>query len=147
MREFSRSLPMALLRARETVMREFRPSLRDHDMTEQQWRVLRALSVGKEMEVAELASATCLLGPSLSRILRDLDERRLVIRRASKADLRRSFVSISPDGTALIARVAPISEEIYAALTRRYGAARLKLLYEMLEQLEQCVTEKPGAQR
>lgn len=138
---------MALLRARETVMREFRPSLRDHDMTEQQWRVLRALSVGKEMEVAELASATCLLGPSLSRILRDLDERRLVIRRASKADLRRSFVSISPDGTALIARVAPISEEIYAALTRRYGAARLKLLYEMLEQLEQCVTEKPGAQR
>ncbi len=146
MREFSRSLPMALLRARETVMREFRPSLRDHDMTEQQWRVLRALSAGKEMEVAELASATCLLGPSLSRILRDLDERRLVIRRASKADLRRSFVSISPDGTALIARVAPISEEIYAALTRRYGAARLKLLYEMLEQLEQCVTEKPGAQ-
>lgn len=137
---------MALLRARETVMREFRPSLRDHDMTEQQWRVLRALSAGKEMEVAELASATCLLGPSLSRILRDLDERRLVIRRASKADLRRSFVSISPDGTALIARVAPISEEIYAALTRRYGAARLKLLYEMLEQLEQCVTEKPGAQ-
>lgn len=138
---------MALLRARETVMREFRPSLRDHDMTEQQWRVLRALSAGKEMEVAELASATCLLGPSLSRILRDLDERRLVIRRASKADLRRSFVSISPDGTALIARVAPISEEIYAGLTRRYGAARLKLLYEMLEQLEQCVTEKPGARR
>lgn len=146
MREFSRSLPMALLRARETVMREFRPSLRDHDMTEQQWRVLRALSAGKEMEVAELASATCLLGPSLSRILRDLDERRLVIRRASKADLRRSFVSISPDGTALIARIAPISEDIYAELTRRYGAARLKLLYEMLEQLEQCVTEKPGAQ-
>ena len=145
MREFSRSLPMALLRAREAVMREFRPSLRDHDMTEQQWRVLRALSTGREMEVAELANATCLLGPSLSRILRDLEERGLVTRRVPETDLRRGFVSISPAGNALIARVGPISESIYATLTRRYGAARLKLLYEMLEQLEQCLTEKPGA--
>lgn len=145
MREFSRSLPMALLRAREAVMREFRPSLRDHDMTEQQWRVLRALSTGREMEVAELANATCLLGPSLSRILRDLEERGLVTRRVPETDLRRGFVSISPVGNALIARVGPISESIYATLTRRYGAARLKLLYEMLEQLEQCLTEKPGA--
>jgi hypothetical protein len=38
MREFSRSLPMSLLRAREAVMRQFRPSLRDHGLTEQQSR-------------------------------------------------------------------------------------------------------------
>jgi homoprotocatechuate degradation regulator HpaR len=139
MRDFSRSLPMALLRAREAVMREFRPSLRDNGMTEQQWRVLRALSAGKEMEVAELATATCLLGPSLSRILRDLEERKLVARRVSESDLRRSFVSIAPDGTALIARVGPISEAIYAALTKRYGAAKLKLLYEMLGDLEHAI--------
>jgi len=44
MREFSRSLPMSLLRAREAVMRQFRPSLRRHDLTEQQWRILRALA-------------------------------------------------------------------------------------------------------
>ena len=43
MREFSRSLPMSLLRAREAVMRQFRPSLRSHGLTEQQWRILRAL--------------------------------------------------------------------------------------------------------
>ena len=35
MREFSRSLPMSLLRAREAVMRQFRPSLRNHGLTEQ----------------------------------------------------------------------------------------------------------------
>ncbi len=44
MRAFSSSLPMALLRAREAVMRRFRPGLRDHGVTEQQWRVLRALA-------------------------------------------------------------------------------------------------------
>jgi hypothetical protein len=51
MREFSRSLPMALLRAREAVMRQFRPSLRQHGLTEQQWRILRALAGVDAIEV------------------------------------------------------------------------------------------------
>ena len=55
MREFSRSLPMSLLRAREAVMRHFRPSLRDHGLTEQQWRILRALASIDAIEVTELA--------------------------------------------------------------------------------------------
>ncbi len=110
MREFSRSLPMALLRAREAVMRHFRPSLRDHGLTEQQWRILRALASVESMEVGEIALATCLLGPSLSRILRDLEIRRLIQRRSPKSDLRRGIVSIAPAGLALIDAVAPASE-------------------------------------
>ena len=43
LRNVSRSLPVALLRTREAVMRQFRPVLRSVDLTEQQWRVLRAL--------------------------------------------------------------------------------------------------------
>ena len=76
MREFSRSLPMSLLRAREAVMRQFRPSLRQHGLTEQQWRILRALAAIEAIEVTELARTAFLLGPSLSRILRDLEARR-----------------------------------------------------------------------
>ena len=75
MREFSRSLPMSLLRAREAVMRQFRPSLRNHGLTEQQWRILRALTAVDTIEVTELARVAFLLGPSLSRILRDLEAR------------------------------------------------------------------------
>src|SRR5213082_3818153 len=89
MREFSRSLPMSLLRAREAVMRQFRPSLRDYGLTEQQWRILRALTSVDTIEVTELAQVAFLLGPSLSRILRDLEARDLIERRAAKADLRR----------------------------------------------------------
>src|SRR4029078_7910286 len=82
MREFSRSLPMSLLRAREAVMRQFRPSLRRHDLTEQHWRILRALTAVDTIEVTELARVAFLLGPSLSRILRDLEARDLIERRA-----------------------------------------------------------------
>ena len=143
MREFSRSLPMSLLRAREAVMRHFRPSLRHHGLTEQQWRILRALASIDAIEVTELARVAFLLGPSLSRILRDLEARHLIERRVAKADLRRGVVSISAKGLRLIEAVAPSSEAIYAAMTRRYGARKLADLQDMLAALEQRLSELP----
>jgi homoprotocatechuate degradation regulator HpaR len=136
MREFSRSLPMSLLRAREAVMRQFRPSLRNHGLTEQQWRILRALAAVDSIEVTELARVAFLLGPSLSRILRDLEARHLIERKVAKSDLRRADVSISTKGLKLIEAVAPTSEAIYAAITRRYGARKLAELQDMLGVLE-----------
>jgi homoprotocatechuate degradation regulator HpaR len=141
MRDFSRSLPMSLLRAREAVMRQFRPSLRDHSLTEQQWRILRALAAVERIEVTELARVAFLLGPSLSRILRDLEARHLIERRTTKADLRRGVVSISPRGVRLIEAVAPTSEAIYTDITRRYGARKLAELQDMLHALEDSLTE------
>jgi len=136
MRDFSRSLPMSLLRAREAVMRQFRPSLRNHGLTEQQWRILRALTAVDTIEVTELARVAFLLGPSLSRILRDLEARDLIERRTAEADLRRGVVSISPKGLKLIEAVAPNSEAIYAEITHRYGARKLAELQDMLGELE-----------
>ena len=144
MRDFSRSLPMSLLRAREAVMRQFRPSLRSHGLTEQQWRILRALAAVDSIEVTELARVAFLLGPSLSRILRDLEAGHLIERKLAKADLRRSMVSISAKGLKLIEAVAPSSEAIYAAITRRYGARKLAELQDMLHELEHSLSELKG---
>ena len=141
MREFSRSLPMSLLRAREAVMRQFRPSLRNHGLTEQQWRILRALTAVDTIEVTELARVAFLLGPSLSRILRDLEARELIERRTAKADLRRGEVSISFKGLKLIEAVAPTSEAIYAEITNRFGARKLTELQDMLGDLERSLAE------
>lgn len=141
MREFSRSLPMSLLRAREAVMRHFRASLRHHGLTEQQWRILRALGSVETIEVTELARVAFLLGPSLSRILRDLEARQLIERRLAKADLRRSVVSISAKGLKLMEAVAPSSEAIYSAITARYGARKLAELQHMLRALEHSLSE------
>ena len=140
MRDFSRSLPMSLLRAREAVMRQFRPSLRNHGLTEQQWRILRALTAVEAIEVTELARVAFLLGPSLSRILRDLEARQLIERRTAKADLRRGVVSISAKGLKLIEAVAPTSEAIYAEITGRFGARKLAELQDMLSVLERSLS-------
>jgi homoprotocatechuate degradation regulator HpaR len=143
MRDFSRSLPMSLLRARESVMRHFRPSLRAHGLTEQQWRILRALASTDAVEVTELARVAYLLGPSLSRILRDLEARRLIARRVVMADLRRSMVSITAAGLRLLKAVAPSSEAIYADITRRFGTRGLAELQDMLHRLEASLLAMP----
>jgi homoprotocatechuate degradation regulator HpaR len=139
LRDFSRSLPMALMRAREAAMRYFRPSLRSHGVSEQQWRVLRALASGDSLEAMALARVTFLLPPSLSRILRDLAARGLIERHADSADLRRSVIMISSTGRDLIAAQAPASEAGYAEITRRFGEERLARLQAELNALEQVL--------
>ena len=135
MRDFSRSLPMALLRAREAVMDRFRPSLREFGITEQQWRVLRALYGRGEVETGALAGLCCLLTPSLSRILKHLEATGLVVRRPAPSDQRRTLVAIAPAGRALLERRAPLSEAQYRAIESSVGKERIATLYRTLEEL------------
>ena len=144
MRPFSESLPMALLRTREAVMRLFRPGLRSRGVTEQQWRILRALAHQGPMEVTDLAEATFLLAPSLSRILPDLEQRRLVGRRTVDTDLRRSVVNLQPEGLRLIAEHAPYSEQMYARIAKRFGTGKLVELLQLLHDLETSLGELAG---
>jgi homoprotocatechuate degradation regulator HpaR len=144
LRSFSRSLPMALLVAREAVMNRFRPSLNLFNLTEQQWRVLRALSSVHEVEVLDLARASCLLAPSLSRILRDLEERGLIVRRHPESDMRRSLISISEKGLVLIDAVAPFSETTYARITETFGKERMEELHALLKELAVALDALPA---
>jgi homoprotocatechuate degradation regulator HpaR len=134
---------MSLLRSREAVMRLFRPSLRAHDVTEQQWRVLRALAYAGACEVTELARITFLHAPSLSRILRDIQRRGLIERASGANDRRRGIVSITTPGRKLIAAVRPESEAGYAQIRQRFGAKRLQALQKMLRELEE-VLDRPA---
>lgn len=133
MRPFGRSLPMQLLRAREAVMQEFRPHLRRHGLTEQQWRIIRALSGAEAMEINELGG-TCTIHPaSLSRMLPALEKAGAIDRRADRHDQRRTLVSLSARGRTLFEKIAPESEQIYADIERRIGPAKLRALYELLD--------------
>jgi homoprotocatechuate degradation regulator HpaR len=143
MRDFSNSLPMELMRAREALMRRFRPGLRRIGVTEQQWRILRALAHSGELEASELAAATCLRAPSLSRILPDMEARQLISRRQPGSDLRRSLISLERKGLRLIATHAPFAERIYTDITRTFGAERLAQLFTLLRELERCAQGSP----
>lgn len=140
LRSFSLSLPMSLLRAREAVMRHFRSNLRSFGLTEQQWRVLRALSSKNAVEVAELSELTFLLGPSLSRILKELEGRKVISRMTPDTDQRRGIISITAKGRQLIEEVGVDSEAIYAEITSRFGDKKLSTLQAMLGNLEEVLS-------
>jgi homoprotocatechuate degradation regulator HpaR len=136
LRDFQRSLPMALMRARETVMQQFRPSLSAHDISEQQWRVLRALTEdGRPKSVGELVELTFLLGPSLSRMLVALEERGLIERSTDASDGRRVAIVATRRGFELVDTIAPISEARYDWIEQRLGAGDLEQLYALLERV------------
>ena len=135
LRGFDRSLPMALMRAREAVMKNFIPSLRENNMSPQQWRGIRALNEQEGLDLSELAERCFLLMPSLSRIIQNLEKRGLINRVQSKKDNRRSVISLTDDGLVVFRKIAPKSVERYNYITERFGYGKLELLYELLDEL------------
>jgi len=134
-------LAYLLTEAEREVNRGLADALAAEGVSVEHWRILRALTAVDTIEVTELARVAFLLGPSLSRILRDLEARDLIERRTAEADLRRGVVSISPKGLKLIEAVAPTSEAIYAEITGRFGVRKLAELQDMLGELERSLAE------
>ena len=144
LRRFSDSLPMLLLRARETAMTRFRPVLHAHGVTEQQWRVLRALNDLGELTAAGLTAECSILAPSMSRILRKLAERGWVNVARSERDQRELSVAISPEGQALVDRVGPEVEQEYLKLREQLQPERLGALYADLQHLIEAGALRDG---
>ncbi len=143
MRDFSRSLPMLLLRSHQAVMAQFRPLLRAHRITEQQWRVLRALASVEEARITRVAELTLISKPSLSRLLPALEARGLVRRGPAADDLRGASIRIAPGGRALLRTVGPHSEARYRAIGERLGEDAMAALYELLPRLAGALEGPP----
>ena len=139
LRDFERSLPMELLRARAAAMSRFRPMLRDHGLTEQQWRVIRALAHYESMDASELARRSLLLAPSLTRILQHLETEKLVRRKSDASDQRRSVLALTPRGRKLFASVAPDSAALYEEIEATFGRERMALLYDLLREFHEAI--------
>ncbi|MFZ5690435.1 MAG: homoprotocatechuate degradation operon regulator HpaR [Pseudomonadota bacterium] len=145
MRPFQRSLPMQLMLAREAVMQRFRPHLNANGLTDQQWRIIRALNEVEAMDIAALGRACCLHTASLSRILPNLEAEGFVARRAHPEDQRRVSVSLTAKGRRLFETVAPQSEAIYAQLAQEIGPRRMEQIYEQLDEII-GILDKPRPQ-
>lgn len=131
----ARSLPIALLRARERVMGPIRSMLSDVGITEQQWRVLRVLDEAGPQDPTTIAESACLLLPSLTRILQKLEEKELITRTADKVDRRKQVVSITESGSALIAENLGHSIALLDRLRARMGADEYDRLLDLLNAL------------
>lgn len=132
----SRSLPIALIRAREGVMAPIRAMLSQTGITEQQWRVLRVLSEYGALDTTTLADRSSLLFPSLTRIATTMRNKGLITQTRDKVDRRRQFIEITPEGQKIIDDNAAQSAEIVAGFRRSLGDKDYDQLLDLLGRLD-----------
>ncbi|EXJ12561.1 MULTISPECIES: homoprotocatechuate degradation operon regulator HpaR [Nitrincola] len=145
MLKYEESLPLKLLKAREATMNFFRPVLLDISLTEQQWRIIRALAEHKELESKQLADLCCILSPSLTGIISRLEQQGYTQRRRSNEDQRRILISLTEKAETMFKRVTPLLEARYQEITEQYTQENLDLLYELLNKLTQIKPVSEGS--
>ena len=117
-------------------MTHFREVFLEHDLTEQQWRVLRTLYAHSPLEISELAKQSCILLPSMTGILNRLESRQLITRQTNYKDQRSKLIELSQEARALIQASVPQMEERYRLIEEQYGRERLAQLCQELNALE-----------
>lgn len=135
MRKFDDSIPLKLLKAREVTMNFFRPTLQEIPLTEQQWRVIRALNEYKELESKQLAELCCILSPSLTGIISRLEQQGYIQRRKSTEDQRRVLISLTDKAKEMFDRVSPTLEARYRALAEQFSEENMQQLHDLLSKL------------
>lgn len=130
-----RNLPRLLLQAREAVMVHTRPSLREHGLSDQQWRVLRVLGEHGMVETGRVAREAYILGPSLTGVLARMERDGLIQRERDPADQRRTVVEATAKGRKMVDRLSTTIEMHYQWLEQSLGKQKLAQLYELLDQL------------
>ena len=134
-----RNLPRLLLEAREAVMLHTRPSLREHGLSDQQWRVLRVLGEHAHesggVETGRVATEAFLLGPSLSGVLTRMERDGLIERQRCTQDARRTVVRATATGLAKVQALSQTIEAHYSWMEQQLGKARLTALYDLLDKV------------
>lgn len=130
-----RNLPQLMLQAREALMAQFRPILNAHGLTEQQWRILRALLINGPLEPRQLCLACQISSPSITGVLVRMEEAGLVERKRMAQDQRRLEVSATARARQLGRRMFPAIDAQYRLIEDRVGADALNHVYDVLDTL------------
>jgi homoprotocatechuate degradation regulator HpaR len=136
---FERTLGAVLHGTREAVLAPMRPKLREHEITEPQWRVMRVLNDRGATDATSLAGVTMLHAPSVTRILKDLEERRLVEREPDANDARRTLVELTSAGRDMVKIISRDVLRVVRAYSDRFGAQRLERLNDELRALAAAI--------
>ena len=125
-----------------------RPSLREHGLSDQQWRVLRVLGEHAHesggVETGRVATEAFLLGPSLTGVLARMERDGLIERQRCPQDARRTVVRATALGLAKVQTLSQTIEAHYSWMAEHLGSTQLTALYDLLDQL--IALEVPGGQ-
>ncbi len=117
-------------------MAHTRPSLREHGLSDQQWRVLRVLGEHGAVETGRVAREAFILGPSLTGVLARMERDGLITReprcRRPAPHRRRGHAR---KGRKLVKRLSPPSRPTTTGWRNRWARRSSTQLYALLDEL------------
>jgi len=138
-------LPYLLNRAGARIATAFTKEARQHGISLQMWRVLAALNQRNGQMVGELADTTSIEISTLSRVLDQMQKKRLVLRRRDGADQRSVTIHRTTAGEAITAKLIPVARAYETKALGGLDARQAKLLKTMLRQVYANLDTLPGA--
>jgi homoprotocatechuate degradation regulator HpaR len=136
---FEQSIAAILLSTKEAVLAPMRPKLRELKITEPQWRVMRVINDRGLTDATGLAEVGLLHAPSVTRILKELEERGLIVRETDANDRRRNLVALSPEGREVVKTISRHVLHVMREYSDRFGAQRLEALLDELHALSAAI--------
>jgi len=110
-----------------------------------EWRVLVTLGQFGMMTAKAIGQHSHMHKTKVSRAVALLERRKLVVRRANRADLREAFLSLTPAGTEIYSELAPIAldfaEKLMASVDAADRPALDRALTKLTERSSQIATE------
>lgn len=136
---FEQSLAAIMLGAKEFVIAPMRTKLREYQITEPQWRVMRVINDRGTTDATGLAEVGLLHAPSVTRILKELEQRKLVVRELDSNDRRRILVALSPEGREVVKVISRHVLHVMREYSDRFGPERLDKLANELRALSAAI--------
>lgn len=120
-------------RTRAEMFRSF--AEQGEEVTPEQWMVLIRLWEREGVSQGELSEATLRDAPTMSRIVRGMEERDMVERRRSAEDGRVQQIFLTPRGRALRKKLVPVARGLVERLVRGVPKADLATTRRTLERM------------
>lgn len=128
-------LPYLLNRAGSRIATAFTQEARQHGLSLQMWRVLAALNQRDGQTVGELADTTSIEISTLSRVLDQMQKKRLSLRRRDAEDQRTVSIWRTAAGIAATRKLLPTAARYQDVALDGFNAREAVLLKQMLKRV------------
>ena len=133
---------IALFNTRNRVRFAMDEAFRPMGITDATWRTLFYLEqTGSGVSQKELATVMGIEGPSLVRLLDNLEARQLIERRPGSADRRVKSVHLTPKAEPLLVRLRAVSAEVRDLLLARVDSRQLLQCIEVFDAIRVALDE------
>ncbi len=128
-------IPYLLHQAYLAGLTLFAPTLAEHGLSLQEWRVLAVLHDGRLMRFRDLATATGLEPPTLVRVVAKLEARSCLVREKSGDDKRGTLISSTTEGQAITNLAIPRAHQAQAQAIQDFSDDEAELLRRLLRRI------------